>query len=259
MFSNNFTKKGIISIIIIIFISLFSLLFFNISYAQRGLSKSARAAGLDTSKQGASGVNKIIGNVIGAGLSMVGVVFFVLVVYGGLQWMTARGDSDQVQSGRNTIITASIGVVVVLSSYAITSFVLGSITGGKNITQNNNTSPGGGNLNNVGSGGECDDKPCSQTPACIFVTAKNNLVSEDDNDVVCVDLKNKATKTGGIRRNPLKVFCRNEYWNPEGEGGPQRAARRNTSCENYCKPIKNNQYQSTCTVRDPVEFTDYTD
>lgn len=93
-----------------------------------GLQTSANAAGLN--KYG-SDVNTIAGNVIGWGLSLVGVVFFVLVVYGGILWMTARGNEDQVKRGRNTIIAASIGVVIVLASYAITNFVLQSLQGGQ--------------------------------------------------------------------------------------------------------------------------------
>lgn len=88
-----------------------------------GLQASASAAGL--SKHG--GVQKLAGQVIGYALSMVGVLFFILVVYGGVLWMTARGDEDQVKRGRNTIIAAAVGMIIVLASYALTNFVLGAL------------------------------------------------------------------------------------------------------------------------------------
>lgn len=82
----------------------------------------------------ASGLSKynspppvLVGTVVGAALSMVGIIFFILVVYGGILWMTARGNEEQTKKALQTIIAASIGIVIVLSSYAITSFVLDSV------------------------------------------------------------------------------------------------------------------------------------
>jgi len=95
--------------------------------AQHGLSKTAGSAGLKQYAQG--GLQSLAGQVIGNLLSMVGVLFFILIVYGGVLWMTARGDEDQVSRGRNTIIAATIGIVVILASYALTSFVLGALQG----------------------------------------------------------------------------------------------------------------------------------
>ncbi|MFB6181290.1 MAG: hypothetical protein ABEJ24_00115 [Candidatus Magasanikbacteria bacterium] len=105
-----------------------------------GLQASASAAGL--SKHG--GVQKLAGQVIGYALSMVGVLFFILVVYGGVLWMTARGDEDQVKRGRNTIIAAAVGMIIVLASYALTNFVLGALSNNQQNPQNpqNNTTAG---------------------------------------------------------------------------------------------------------------------
>lgn len=44
--------------------------------------------------------------------------------------MTAHGDSGQVDKGKETIIGAMIGIIIVLASYAITSFVLSAPNGG---------------------------------------------------------------------------------------------------------------------------------
>ena len=92
-----------------------------------GLGETAGAAGL--TRYGTS-PTVIAGNVIGAGLSMIGVLFFILMVYGGILWMTARGNEETTKKALNTIIAASIGMVIVLASYAITSFVFRSVEGG---------------------------------------------------------------------------------------------------------------------------------
>ncbi|MBP6884795.1 MAG: hypothetical protein KBC17_03135 [Candidatus Pacebacteria bacterium] len=64
-----------------------------------------------------------IGQMIKWALGTVGFVFFILMVYGGFLWMTARGNDDQVQKGKNTITAAVIGLAVIVSAYALTNFV----------------------------------------------------------------------------------------------------------------------------------------
>lgn len=65
----------------------------------------------------------LIGKIVGAALSFVGVVFFILMIYGGILWMIARGDEQQVTKAKDLIIAAIIGIAIVIGSYAITSFV----------------------------------------------------------------------------------------------------------------------------------------
>lgn len=69
-----------------------------------------------------------IGKLIGVVLSFVGVIFFILVIYGGFLWMTARGDSGQVDKAKDLLYAAVIGLVIVLAAYAITSFIGTQIT-----------------------------------------------------------------------------------------------------------------------------------
>lgn len=71
-------------------------------------------------------VPKILGGVVGTALSLVSVVFFLLLIYGGVVWMTARGDESKTQKGMDIIIAAIVGVIMILSAYLITSFILGA-------------------------------------------------------------------------------------------------------------------------------------
>ncbi len=93
--------------------------------AQYGLDETAGAAGLQ--KQG--DLATLAGNVIGTALSMIGVLFFILMLYGGFLWMTARGKEDQANKAKETIIAAVIGMIIVLSAYAITNFVFQAVEG----------------------------------------------------------------------------------------------------------------------------------
>ncbi len=70
----------------------------------------------------------IAGTIINIALSLLGVVFLGLMVYGGYLWMTARGNEQQVEKAKNTIITAIIGLVIVLVAYAISYFVIDKLT-----------------------------------------------------------------------------------------------------------------------------------
>ncbi|NTU98626.1 hypothetical protein HGA64_01295 [Candidatus Falkowbacteria bacterium] len=69
-----------------------------------------------------------VGKLIGQILSYVGVIFFVFIVWGGLKWMTAQGNDKQVAEAKELIINATIGLLVVLSAYAITNFIGTQIT-----------------------------------------------------------------------------------------------------------------------------------
>ncbi|PIX62108.1 hypothetical protein CO057_02290 [Candidatus Uhrbacteria bacterium CG_4_9_14_0_2_um_filter_41_50] len=67
-------------------------------------------------------------NIITPALSLVGVIFLVLVIYGGFLWMTAGGTEAQVTKAKNIIISAVIGAVLIAAAYAITSFVFQSLS-----------------------------------------------------------------------------------------------------------------------------------
>jgi cbb3-type cytochrome oxidase subunit 3 len=73
---------------------------------------------------------EIAGTVVGAILSLLGVIFFLLIFYGGIRWMLAQGNEAEVEKAKQVIVAAVIGLVVVLSAYAITYFIGQRLTGG---------------------------------------------------------------------------------------------------------------------------------
>lgn len=68
-------------------------------------------------------LDDIVALVIRVALSMLGIIFLVLLVLAGYQWMTAGGNEKEVESAQARIKTAVIGLVIVLAAYAITAFV----------------------------------------------------------------------------------------------------------------------------------------
>jgi len=98
-----------------------------------GLGATAGAAGLSSYNKP---VPELIGNIIGTALSLIAVLFFVITVYGGILWMTARGKEDQSKKALDTIIAAVIGIIIVLGAYALTNLVFDSLKGGRSTKDN---------------------------------------------------------------------------------------------------------------------------
>ena len=90
-----------------------------------GLKATSDKAGLTTSDT----IPVIVGNLIGAGLTLVGILCFALMLFGGITWMLARGNQEMEKKALNTITGAIIGIIIVASSYAITNFVFKGIEG----------------------------------------------------------------------------------------------------------------------------------
>ena len=63
------------------------------------------------------------GMIISVILSFVGVLFFILMIYAGILWMTASGNDQQISKAKSLLINAIIGIVIVFSAYAITTFL----------------------------------------------------------------------------------------------------------------------------------------
>jgi len=75
-------------------------------------------------------VQLIIGNVIKAALGVVGSIALLMMTWGGYRWLTAMGNSERVEKGKDTLIWAALGLVVIFAAYAITSYIIGKLVTG---------------------------------------------------------------------------------------------------------------------------------
>lgn len=69
----------------------------------------------------------LIGRLINIALSFLGVIFLVLIIWAGFLWMTAGGKPEQTDKAKKMLINATIGLILILAAFAISSFVLGSV------------------------------------------------------------------------------------------------------------------------------------
>jgi hypothetical protein len=75
-----------------------------------------------------NGLPGIAGTIVGSLLALLGIVFMILIIYGGFRWMFARGNEQDVTKAKDIITQAIVGLIIVFSAYAIAQFV-GSILG----------------------------------------------------------------------------------------------------------------------------------
>jgi cytochrome bd-type quinol oxidase subunit 2 len=78
--------------------------------------------------EGTTQINKIITTIINIFSLVVGVVSVIMIILGGFRYITSGGDSSNVQSAKNTIIYALIGLVIVALAQFIVQFVLNKVT-----------------------------------------------------------------------------------------------------------------------------------
>lgn len=69
-----------------------------------------------------------IGAAIGVLLSILGLIFLIIVIYAGIMWMTASGDSAKVEKARKMLIEGAVGLAITLAAYAFTAFVVNQLT-----------------------------------------------------------------------------------------------------------------------------------
>jgi len=68
-------------------------------------------------------IARIIRNLLG----LAGTMTMVMMVYGGLLWMTARGNTKTVGQAQKIIIWTAVGLVIIFSSYTVLSFLFNNL------------------------------------------------------------------------------------------------------------------------------------
>jgi hypothetical protein len=73
-------------------------------------------------------INHIITMIINIFSLIVGVVSVIMIIIGGLKYITSGGDTGNVTGAKNTILYAIIGLVIVAMAQFLVRFVLGRLT-----------------------------------------------------------------------------------------------------------------------------------
>jgi hypothetical protein len=81
-------------------------------------------AGVDATTR----INNIVHTIVNLLSAVVGVVAVIMIIVGGLRYVTSGGNDTSVTSAKNTILYAVIGLVVVALAQIIVRFTLSKLT-----------------------------------------------------------------------------------------------------------------------------------
>jgi len=78
---------------------------------------------------GNADITVVIQSLITLFMSLLGILAVLIIMLGGFRWMMAQGDPDKVKKAKDLIYSGIIGLVIILASYAIATFVWSAVRG----------------------------------------------------------------------------------------------------------------------------------
>ncbi|RYC74939.1 pilin [Candidatus Nanosyncoccus alces] len=100
-------------------------------------AEAARCDGCPKDLFGDTGVFKQITNTI---LYIVGIVAVIMLIIGGIRYVTSGGDAKKVTDAKNTVLYAIIGLVIAFLAFAIVNFVISALPSSTNKAEETSTS-----------------------------------------------------------------------------------------------------------------------
>lgn len=95
--------------------------------ARDKLLKVGQGTGLGATQESDTQIYARVAQVINAVLGLSGILAAIYLIVGGIKWLRAGGNEQNVTEAKATIRTAIIGLIVILASYAIVNFVVARI------------------------------------------------------------------------------------------------------------------------------------
>ena len=75
-------------------------------------------------KLGSGDVRQTAARIINVALGFLGIIAVVIVLIGGFKYMVSGGNEEKTTEAKNLIVSGIIGLAIILSAWAITSFVI---------------------------------------------------------------------------------------------------------------------------------------
>jgi len=93
-----------------------------------GINLSQDGTGNCTGGAGSQGVTNLIRIAVNVLTMVVGVAAVIMIIIGGLKYVTSSGDSANINSAKNTILYALVGLVVVVVAQLLVRFTISKAT-----------------------------------------------------------------------------------------------------------------------------------
>lgn len=151
----------------------------------------------------------VIGRIIQIVLSFLGLLALILTIYAGWLWMSSGGEESKVAQAKQILRNAVIGLIIILSSWGIATFVLSKFSNTSGGSINNPSASNINNLSNPGIGaiGACsvsnfypedEQKDVARNSSIIIsfkeeVKASSVCVNDSGNSCECGLTENGAT------------------------------------------------------------------
>ena len=81
----------------------------------------------------AQSIPELSGQMIKGLLGISGAIALFMMVWGGITWMTSNGSAERLKKGKDTILWAILGIVIIFLSYVIINFIF-TLIGADNET-----------------------------------------------------------------------------------------------------------------------------
>lgn len=94
------------------------------SFGPREGALAAKGDAMPSELVGPDGVFTQISNII---LYIVGIISVIMLIWGGIRYITSGGDNKKVTDAKNTVLYAIIGLIIAILAFAIVNFVLNAI------------------------------------------------------------------------------------------------------------------------------------
>lgn len=74
-------------------------------------------------------IRVLVADIIQVFLGLLATICIVLIVTAGIKWMSSQGNSVKIDSARNTIVAAAVGLGIILAAFALTIYIGRSVVG----------------------------------------------------------------------------------------------------------------------------------
>lgn len=137
------------------------------------------------------------GKIIQVLLGLLGVVAVSIIIYGGFLWTTSGGSEEKINMAKRLLKNAVIGLVIILSSWGITTFILSKLLGATGSGTVNTPAETGSSKNlSLGTLGSCTIESIYPTPDSTDVARNSSILitskEEFQLDTVCINKDTKA-------------------------------------------------------------------
>lgn len=175
-------------LILLLTILLITLIALQVQAANWGLDALSQT-GLPQGTPGAF-IAKVVSYIMG----FIGVVLIVVIIYGGFLYMTSRGNEKQLETAKNVLTYAIVGIVIVFASYIIARFVISALTAGSTQSPSQQSTEEKTPINCL-----CENKKTGE-----YATFGTFTTTDQDCQTICNNAGyNKGTWSGAITpQNP---------------------------------------------------------